>query len=489
MKPIQIADQARLGLRRVCRITADGIRYRLFRASVTVAVIAVAVAFLMNILSESLIKRAVARAARTQLARARLAHEWVFRLSSPGTLETILRELAGTAPGAPLAAEARRMGALDAREMARLRDAAVSSARYLDFFAGLDYARRRLLVRTAEGTAILDRLAAPGGADAFTAALRGTRSVRFVDPPERLAAFAAEWPAARALAERVRAGRERAIAAVNAHLEDHTLLQGLADADGRFGDVLRNAGFAFPPPTAAATAERARRLLDVQRTEAALDYRPLRQLIARRYDLLPGDVNAARLWEFLAAAPDAAAFIAAMAAAGGPADGLTPQRLTALAGEWQVNLQLERAERLTVQMAAARGLGERMAWLLLVSLLVCGIGISNAMLMTVTERFREIATLKCLGALDGVIMAIFVLESCFLGVVGGLIGAVTGVLLGTSRMLVAFGALFAEAVPLAQLLTGAALAVVVGIALAAVAAVYPAFRAARLAPMEALRVE
>jgi len=54
MKQIQIAEQPWLGLGRTVAITADGIRYRLFRASVTVAVIAVAVAFLMNILGESL---------------------------------------------------------------------------------------------------------------------------------------------------------------------------------------------------------------------------------------------------------------------------------------------------------------------------------------------------------------------------------------------------------------------------------------------------
>ena len=60
MKRIEIKNQPRLGWGRIVRITLDGVRYRLFRASVTVAVIAVAVAFLMNVLSESLIKRRIA---------------------------------------------------------------------------------------------------------------------------------------------------------------------------------------------------------------------------------------------------------------------------------------------------------------------------------------------------------------------------------------------------------------------------------------------
>lgn len=127
--------------------------------------------------------------------------------------------------------------------------------------------------------------------------------------------------------------------------------------------------------------------------------------------------------------------------------------------------------------------------MLAVSMLVCGIGIANAMLMSVTERFREIATMKCLGALDGMIMGIFVLESCFLGLVGGLMGALLGAAIALGRMLVAFGPGFAAAFPVGEVALAMFVAAGTGIALAALAAVYPAFKAARLAPMEAMRVQ
>jgi putative ABC transport system permease protein len=135
------------------------------------------------------------------------------------------------------------------------------------------------------------------------------------------------------------------------------------------------------------------------------------------------------------------------------------------------------------------GLGERMSWLVLASMMVCIVGIANAMLMSVTERFREIATLKCLGALDGFIMLMFVLEACFLGVVGGFAGAIIGNILGIGRMLIVYGSILVNPIPFDELFVAMSASMAVGIVLAAVASVYPSFKAAKLAPMEAMRIE
>jgi putative ABC transport system permease protein len=129
-----------------------------------------------------------------------------------------------------------------------------------------------------------------------------------------------------------------------------------------------------------------------------------------------------------------------------------------------------------------------MGWLILVSMFVCVIGITNAMLMSVTERFAQIATMKCLGALDGFIMLMFVLESCFMGVVGGILGALIGATLGVLRMTGVLGTEVLR-VPVQQLVIATSAATAVGVLLSAVAAVYPALRAARLAPMEAMRIQ
>ena len=65
-------------------------------------------------------------------------------------------------------------------------------------------------------------------------------------------------------------------------------------------------------------------------------------------------------------------------------------------------------------------------WLIAISLLVCVVGISNAMLMSVTERYREIGTMKCLGALDWFVVKLFLLEAGFLGLAGSALGALLG---------------------------------------------------------------
>jgi len=130
------------------------------------------------------------------------------------------------------------------------------------------------------------------------------------------------------------------------------------------------------------------------------------------------------------------------------------------------------------------------AWLVVMSLLVCGVGITNAMLMSVTERFREIGTMKCLGALDSFIVRLFLIEAVALGV----IGSVLGTLLGHLAMLGIF-ALRERSLSVAakmnwgQMLTYLLLCILIGTVLSLVSAIAPAVRAARMRPAAALQSE
>ena len=67
------------------------------------------------------------------------------------------------------------------------------------------------------------------------------------------------------------------------------------------------------------------------------------------------------------------------------------------------------------------------------------VGIVNTMLMSVTERFREIGTFKCLGALDSFVVRIFVLEAFYQGLIGGTAGGIAGIAVATLSLLFSVG--------------------------------------------------
>ena len=117
-----------------------------------------------------------------------------------------------------------------------------------------------------------------------------------------------------------------------------------------------------------------------------------------------------------------------------------------------------------------------------ISLLVGGIGVMNIMLVSVTERIREIGLRKALGATPRVIRRQFLVEASLLGLAGGIIGVLIG-LVG-ARVL---PSLINQPVSVSALATAAAIGT--SLALGIGFGVYPASRAARLTPIDALRSE
>ncbi len=115
-----------------------------------------------------------------------------------------------------------------------------------------------------------------------------------------------------------------------------------------------------------------------------------------------------------------------------------------------------------------------------ISLVVGGIGVMNIMLVSITERTREIGIRKSLGAKTGTIMFQFLTESIILCLIGGLIGLLLGV---AGAALVSY----IMDVPLTVQPSTVALAVGFSSAIGIIFGVYPARRAAKLPPIEALR--
>jgi putative ABC transport system permease protein len=127
----------------------------------------------------------------------------------------------------------------------------------------------------------------------------------------------------------------------------------------------------------------------------------------------------------------------------------------------------------TITMAAA-----------LLALVIGGLAVINTMIMAVSERVREIGLKKAIGATTKAVMGEFLLESSFIGLVGGLVGFGLGFAVTTlinATMPAAQGAIFLVTPGLAALCIGFALA------LGTVAGIIPAFRASRMDPVAALR--
>jgi len=123
-----------------------------------------------------------------------------------------------------------------------------------------------------------------------------------------------------------------------------------------------------------------------------------------------------------------------------------------------------------------------LAWVAGVSLVVGGIGIMNIMLVSVTERTREIGLRQALGARPGDVLLQFLFEAVILSLVGGLVGVILGV--GGSYLFGKFGSMSTAIVPLSIPLAFGA-AAIVGIFFG----YYPAVQAAKLDPIVALRHE
>ncbi len=129
-------------------------------------------------------------------------------------------------------------------------------------------------------------------------------------------------------------------------------------------------------------------------------------------------------------------------------------------------------------------------WLIVMALLTCAVGIANAMLMSVTERFREIGTMKCLGAQDNLVVKLFLLESAFLGIIGALMGIVLGILVALGAALAQFkGFGISEFPGASQCMVVILLSLAGGMFLSVGGAVYPAYSASRMRPVDALRVD
>lgn len=152
----------------------------------------------------------------------------------------------------------------------------------------------------------------------------------------------------------------------------------------------------------------------------------------------------------------------------------------------RLNVLLQKAG---VDILGGSGSDTMMFLLIGLSLLTCLVGIINAMLMSVTERIKEIGTLKCLGAEDSFIVKTYFIESSLQGVLGTTLGTLIGLFGAIIVNAVVYGGYVFQTFPWLAIAKAGILALLIGSVMAIVASIAPAYWAARKQPVDAMRVE
>ncbi|RMD83468.1 MAG: hypothetical protein D6820_02265, partial [Lentisphaerae bacterium] len=227
MKKVDVKKQPRLSFWKTFHLTIIAIRYRLFRSFVTMLVITVAIAFLMNSVTESLIKRSLKPLSEKVVREGRLAVVWVSKLTSPGGIQDMLFQVGRVPCDDPSSVEwlgcaGWKQGTKEAKDFY---DKVVMFIRYLNWFDKLSYPDRRQLVHQAVGVGILDYLQDNDAWARFTNNLKKMRHLRFVDKDlETFHKKLREWPAVKKKLEAMVAARKKLIGRLKTKLGEKPML-------------------------------------------------------------------------------------------------------------------------------------------------------------------------------------------------------------------------------------------------------------------------
>ncbi len=469
----------------------------------TLSVVALAVAFFMFLLSENAVMASVGRGVGGELRALRAGTRLASQIFTPMTPEQLPRVLAAGAADDRQLAEWAAVSGLDPARMRALAAACERELRYTAFLDGLSLGKRTVLVGKRRGRDALQGLAAAGEMDRFEAALKPMPDVRVPGGVALLRAFVAGLGdyarESDAFLQAWNAGVTRCVAAARRQAGDQPPDEWLAgtaqDAAESWRREAAAIGFDITPAVLGRAREQLAAALFRRKLIALLNAPDGRQAWKQVYhekQSSSAESRLLRIEEPLAYVAVTSALARAQAAAGAltPAD-VVPARLAAAAAGERRDRRLARLERHLAPTFAANSnrLSGRQTMLLLISFLVCMVGIANAMLMSITERFREIATMKCLGATDRYVLLQFMMEAGLQGAAGGVLGLLAGFLIANLKGAVELqGYLFAYW-PAGGLVLAGAVSLVAGILLSVLASIYPAWSASRMAPMEAMRVE
>ncbi len=489
---IDVRKQHSMSFLETFRLCVKGVRHRFLRSVLTLAVVVLAVAFFMFLLSESMFVRSTGQGVQEEIRHERLSQQVLTKFFTPATEMVIIRRLADAVRRGDDAVliEFARVTGLPVETLEVVAADARREVVYINWLASIPSGKRTVLIQKHHGRGAIAFILADR--EGFRARLAPMIDVRVPGTRESLEHFLDHYSGHAEQITRVTdAWNAKVAAAVDVMDRMHDR--------GRVGDPdwMLEADpatlEAWRASIAALGFDFSVALLAVMRDQISASH--ARNAIYR--DLGSPPIREAWMREFRErqpSTPEEKMLRLNDPRAAGILAALHPrERLTQVYDQTRYEQKLARLERrLAVVMdeeSGWLGLSGRQLFLLAISFVVCMVGISNAMLMSITERFREIATMKCLGATDAYILTQFMLEAALQGFIGGLLGVLIGFAIASLRGLLNFGSHLVLYWPWMDLGVSAFTSVLAGVLLAILASIQPSWSASRMAPMEAMRVE
>lgn len=485
---IDVRKQKNLALGKTLGLCVRGITHRLLRSVLTLAVVVLAVAFFMFLLSESAFLGATAKGAWKEASEQRLAPRLLNHFFNAPSAPVLSRRLGSRAASL---SEYAAVSGWDPGRVQRLARECLREQEALLFFEEIPVGKRLILVQKRRGREIFRLLADPREREAFAERIKPMSDLRLPGGMPGFAAFVEEFPRHEVELAAFAAAWRKAIDAFfaasaaltgeAADIESWIVAASPAQLEA-WAELVRSRGFRLEPTWLASVRkqlETAQRRQEIVRALSSTEKRAAwgrtfpqsgRMSIGEKIERLDDDRAVAILDE--AYSRDRLAEVSAAAA--------YEKRLSGLEQKLAGRVDPERA---------GHALSTRQAFLLFISFVVCMVGIANAMLMSITERFREIATMKCLGATDRYVLILFMLEAALQGIAGGALGMVIGFAIALAKSAIGLGSYVFAYWPGQALGVSAVASLATGVLLAVLASVYPSWAASRMVPMEAMRVE
>ncbi len=502
-REIDVKTQHAMSLRETWILCIRSVKHRLFRSMLTLAVVVLAVAFFMFLLSESLFQRSIANGVLEEESFNRLSQTTLTRMLSNAPELTMVHRLSNTAnllqsknaekvaQGKIQLEEYARVSGLDVATIEQLAQTASREVMYTTWLADLPTGHRLNLIGKRSGRQAIEYILA--NSQDFHDQLKIKIEIRIPGKIDTLDAFLAAYPTYKSqLGEFNKRWNNGVSKAVERTLERKGDQKNVPDnrwiaaADAQTIEAWRkdlaDIGFQLTPELVATIQSQLKDANMFADLVEALNRNTFRIEWAREFNETKRS-----------SAEEKMPFLTDKRAIKLLKDQFSPEVLENMKTRYErvtrLSLLNNRLAIVTKATPSFLGLTGRQLFLLFISFLVCMVGITNAMLMSITERYREIATMKCLGATDSYILSQFMMEAALQGTAGGIIGVVLGFIISTVRCTILYGSYLWTYFPAVDLLYSAIFSLVAGVLLSALASVQPSWSASRMAPMEAMRVE